>query len=704
MPVDLPPEVLQGMPWNVPPPIDSSLAGAPMPDALPQVDSSLLGLQPPEQSVPVPPPAPADGPPQAIPQRGEFVVPASIVGHPGALGQGGFHSPVPPPAPVPHPGAPPHPMGADQLLGRAQTQESKGETIKAQGIADETDAQRAQAADEMAAYKQYDAQSAELKKQQAALAADTQKIHLQKQAFVDATMRDVDSYKIDQSKYVKEMGLGTMAGWGIAMILSGIGDALQGKTGPNAVTQMLQDKIHTSVQLQLDARDQLEKKGQRAQHDLDKYDAFSKDRMATMNLMEAQYEKRLAMMIQEAAVKSKDPMARARGEKEAGDLLISSADKAQKAGEAAATNEVAKKQLGVAQGHLALAGQQFGLEKQKFGWQKEKDTVEIGLKATKEKADASSKEKQLAVAAPTVDGKVGPLTNKDGSVAQFRSAEIAQKTSDMVAGATAYNRLVGKMAAALKDHGGSSTWVKGEDWQRMMSDLQSATAELHDAYGITAFREPTVQFFEKMATAGVDPTSFVRDATAALKESNVNLQAKVNEKARAGGYDGPDIAFASTDAPASAPTPAQQLSTLLKAKPDENRERAWQSTYAQNLKASNGDVKAATVAANNAMAEAGAVSPAQRQGIQTLTQQAVAGDKDAAAVLADVAKTAKSTTVRSLAEQALSEIRTTVSAPGPEPITSAGPTFDPNGYDPQSLVDRFHRKPEPTLASGQRSP
>lgn len=669
MPVDLPPEVLQGL--GIPLPVQFPPASPPLPPPSPMGSPLTAGN-------------PAFGATEpAVPQFAPEAPPPSAPSPGGAA-----------PSPA-RSSAPARPMPPDAQLVRAQQKQSEADVAQVGAIADETAAQRGQAASEVAAYKQFDEQNADLRKRQAELAADTAKIHATKQAYVDSTLRDVDSYKVDANKYTKQMGLGGMAGWGIAMVLSGIGDALQHKQGPNAVVQMLQDKIHQNVQLQLDERDQLKEKNARATHDLDKYDAWSRDRMAQMNLLEAQYEKRLGILIQEAAVKAKDPLAVANGQKAAADVLKSSADKAQKAAEFASTNDIAKRQLQVSQGSLGVS--QFSAqETQRHNLATEGLTGEEHLiQANKELRTQADKTKQHAVLAPTTDGKVGLLTNKDGATADFRSPEIAQKNSDMVAAAQTYNKLVGQMKSALEEHGGSSATIKGKDWQRMQSDLQSAVAELHDAYGITAFREPTMEFFEKMASAGVDPNSFVRDASAALEQSSQNLQGKVNNRLHAAGYDGPDVAFPPTSIPKAAPSPIEQLSVSLKAKPDENPVRAYDKAFLAAYKANGGDIAGARVDANLAAssAKSGAVSPDQRQGIETLKAQVLGGDAASAAALEDVAKNASSSTVRRLAKGALNEIR---NAQAPAPTTSsAGPTYDPNGYDPQALINRFSKPYQP---------
>jgi len=63
---------------------------------------------------------------------------------------------------------------------------------------------------------------------------------------------------------------------------------------------------------------------------------------------------------------------------------------------------------------------------------------------------------------------------------------------------------------------------------------------------VESFREPTIEFFDKMVSAGRDPTAFNvlrSDAIAGLTNSNSNLQTKIGDIVSAQGYDGPAFGF-----------------------------------------------------------------------------------------------------------------------------------------------------------------
>ena len=734
MPLQLPDAVLQGLglmpPYqgSVPPPVDQNLAGAP-------VDTQLV---PPPPLPPTPAPVEVHDPvePQLAPVPMEPQKP-SVSTHPDykvPISAFGDQQPSPK-APQPQ-----RPLTPDQRFSAADAQQAQADQASQQANAATTQVKAAEANAQLGNYQVNNDEHARLQRELKAEQDAFAKTHLQKQAILDGFNKEVDSYKVDQNKYWNDLGLGDKVGLFVGMALGGLGNAFLGVNTPtlgaaeNPVIKMLQDKMHQSIAAQMDQRDQLEKRAGRAEHALDRYDSFSKDRQAQILAREADADRSLARMVQMTAAKYAAPEAIANGQTIAAKLEQDSAQKQAEAAQRAAAYDTQKKQLAISGGHLALAAKADARAEREFNWKMDKEQQQLDLAAAKEAIVAQkaggAEDQKLGVAASTASG-TGMLTNKDGSVMHFRSPEIAQKTSDMIAGATAYNRLVGKMTKAIADHGGESTWVKGPEWQRMMSDLQSATAELHDAYGITSFREPTVEFFEKMATSGVDPTSFVRDASAALVNSNKNLQAKVNEKLTSAGYNGPKLEFAATDAQEAPAGPVQRIATLLKREPDQNPSRAqddaFDATFRSIYDKNKGNVQEAKEAGIKAGIEAaqaarsGQISPAQRQGIEDLKAIAKAGGPDGQAAidaLTDLVQTEdakylarpagplagvrypwetkSSSRLRTLADQALTEIKNKGVAPTP-PTESAGLVYDPNGYNVQSLINRFHAPYEKTI-------
>ena len=591
-------------PPQAPPPVDGALPGSTPNFDLPPAVAQAYGLAPPPPvntapviipPQPLPPPGPApDIAPPPLPPPPPTQLPSEAENKPSppgppSPGNADFRvtpeqAGLPPEPQKPQPA--PKPLTPEQMAQQAQGKQDAADQASANAIRGQADVTRAEAAQEVQAFDAHATAAKQIQAQRDALTADIAKTHAEKQQYVDDTLKAVDNYKIDQSKYWNDIGMEGHVGWYIAMAMSEVGRALQRKDGPNPVLQMLQDRAHQAVLQQVDERDQLKEKSARAEHSLDKFDAFSRDRQAQIDLLDARNDKMLAQQLQMAAVKSKDPQAIATAQAGVAQLMQSSAEKATRAVDAAAQRDIAKKQLGVAMAAHAETRRHNMVEE---GWQQKKFEEEQRLKAAallaKQQGKLSDDESKRAVFGVSPDGKRVPLRNSDGSVVLEGNPELADKKNRAIAAATAYNRITNQMRRAIEDHGGESSFIKGEQWQNMMTDLQAATAELHDSYGITSFREPTVQFFEKMATGGVDPTSFVRNASSALKRSNENLQAKINEMIT--NYDGPPIKWADTSAPPPpVDRPEDKLDKLVASKRGDDPGAVYQpetGTYAPKV-------------------------------------------------------------------------------------------------------------------------
>lgn len=467
---------------------------------------------------------------------------------------------------------PQKPMSFDQSLAQQQQREDQALGLHNASIDANTQAELGQHAEQGQALHQNlsTLQASEDQRKKNADALD--KARMQNKALIDADSKAVDNFKIDPDKYMKELGVGGHIRYGIGMVLAGIGQGMMRQGGPNPVLQMMQDKIKQNIEAQHDQRDQLLGKLGRDRQSMADTEKTAGEKQAEIDRQIGFANTVLAKQFDIAANNAADPRTKALALQGKAQSLDTANVHHEKAIELQSQHDYQKQQLGLEGARL---GETIRHNKIEEGWQRDKFDQEQQLKAAallaKQQGKLSEEETKRAVFVPAPDGSWQPLRNKSGEVILAGSPEIAQKQKDMAAGATAYNRLVGQMVRSIKDHGGESTWIKGKEWQKMMSDLQSATAELHDAYGITSFREPTVEFFEKMATSGVDPTSFARDASAALVQSNQNLQAKVNEKLGALGYDGAKPAFQvpdTTNPPEPKDTAADQVKKTVLAGPD----------------------------------------------------------------------------------------------------------------------------------------
>lgn len=536
MPPDAPPD-WGGLPLSVP----QGMGWAPPPDAAPPAPQ----LSPPPASLPSmgAPPAPAADQRSATP---DYQVPPSAFGGAPVPGKSGQPPPAAPRA------APARPQTFDQRVTGLEQREADTLGQQQRAIDAGVQAEKGRNADDLAAYQRMDQQVAANAAARKAESEQWAKIYATNEAKTDADRKQIESWKFNRNKYMDDLGVGGKVSWGIGAILAGVGNALMGNKGANPVIEMLQQNIHDANEQQMKERDHLvQKLGMDRQTGLDAQ-AYHATRQAEIDKQDGLAYTALSKQIEEAAIKSADPMAQARGMKEAADLRAKSDELLKGSIQLRSQHDLQAQQNAIAGGHLAL-------DTKKFTWEKDKEQQQLDINAAKllttkqGKLDEEQAKRALYIPAPDGSGQLVVARRQDGTPVLAGSAEIASKDQNMVGAAASYNRLIGQMVRGIKDHGGESDYVKSKDWQNMQSDLESAVAELHDAYGITSFREPTMKFFEKMATAGVDPTSFVRDASAALERSNQNLQAKVNERIQARGYDGPQFGWRDSSTP-TAPT------------------------------------------------------------------------------------------------------------------------------------------------------
>lgn len=566
----LPPEVYQGMGWNpsgglaVPPP--SSMPGGPpdfggLPPSIPQG----LGWAPPPDTAPMEPAL--QPPPTSLPSmqdrqpyqsggasgRPDYQVPAS------AFGAG-----IKPPSPTrpTKPVAPSKPPTFSQGMANLQQREAETEQKQQEAIQAGTNAQTQLHADQLAAYKTADetvkANAADRKAED----ENWTKAVATNQAKVDADRKQIDSWKFNRNAYMDSLGVGGKVRWGIGMILAGIGQGMMRQAGPNPVLAMLQDNIHDANVAQYKERDALvEKLGYDRQTGQDAA-TYHSQRQADLDKKDGLAYTALGKQLEEAALKSADPIAQANGLKEAANVRAMGDERLKSYIQLQSQHDLQAQSNAIAGGHLALAQKQFD-------WTKEKDQQELDLKAAallaKKDGKLTEEESKRAIFIPGPDGKPIPAMRQDGTVVLAADPGDAGKIRRQVASTSTYNALIGKMSRGIEAHGGESDWWHSKEWQDMKTDYKAAVAELHEAYGVQSFREPTIEFFDNMTSAGLDPTSFnkVRDnATEALKNSNRNIQLKMNGLLSAQGYNGEPIQWEDTTAPPQAPTQSQEEKTL----------------------------------------------------------------------------------------------------------------------------------------------
>lgn len=564
----LPPSVYQGLGWGpgggmAPPPSSAMPGGPPDFGGLPPSIPQGMGWAPPPDAAPMAPALPPT--PTALPSEQERKPdrpPSGTLGAsatpdyqvpPSAFGAG-IKAPTPgPPARQPA-AAPTKPPTFAQGMANLQQREAETERQQTEAIQAGVEAQKGMHADQLTAYQTANeavkANAAERKAEDEAF----KKTLATNQAKVDADRAQIESWKFNRNKYMDELGVGGKIRWGIGMILAGIGQGMMRQGGANPVLEMLQQNIHDANVAQYKERDALVEKlgfdrqtGQDAQ-------TYHAQRQADLDKRDGLAYTALGKQLEEAALKSADPIAQANGLKEAANVRAMGDERLKSYIQLQSQHDLQAQSNAIAGGHLALAQKQFD-------WTKQKDQQELDLKAAallaKKDGKLTEEESKRAVFVPGPDGRPMAATRKDGTVVLAADPGDAAKIRRQVASTTTYNALIGKMTRGIADHGGESDWWHSKEWQDMKTDYKAAVAELHEAYGVQSFREPTIEFFDSMTSAGLDPTAFnvVRsNATEALKNSNRNIQLKMNGLLGAQGYDGEPIQWQDTTSP---PPPTQ---------------------------------------------------------------------------------------------------------------------------------------------------
>lgn len=723
MPYPLPDEVLQGLgipPQYSPPPFDASLAGAPQMDAgpppMPAPAPIAQDMAPPAE---LPPPAtalPSAGPqgptPDAAPK--EFnVAPAA------------FGAQQPPPLSGPNAGQAPRPAKPqtfDQQMADQQNRERTAEGEQKQAIGAAYQAQSTQDAGNLAAVQKTQADQKVIADQIKANQDDYTKIYAQKQSDIDARKKELDNYKVDQNKYWNDLGVGRHIGWYIAMAMSGLGDALQGKSGPNPVIQMLQDKVHDNIKGQIDQRDQLRAKLGDARVEQDRYEKFSANKQAQLLAREGEADRELARQLQISAAQSADPMHRANAMKEAALVDEQGAQKQQTAIKLAADHDAQMKAQAIAGGHLALARHAedratalFNAEYGPGGYKEQEIGIKNNAELRKEQADAKKARAEGAAfnpitREPFLDQKGVEMRNQAKALEDRAKADPAnapqllQQAKAMREEALTNVAVIGdkedrrkvvegvkyaqdtvdtaaKMKRFLQQD--PSLWDRSE-WAAFQTDLGSTVADIAKTLGANASSREFEALTKHMIT--MDPESLTSRTfdkgkmLAQLDHLIASTKRGVNTSLGARGIHDTWQPSSPDENPIAPPSKEERSLSSLKA--------PTQSGLPDN------SMLAAPLAAIHPEMNPKATSKDEGAALAALGARAADGDQSAITILTDLSTTAPRDSVRAAAAAAMEK----AIADRKQREYHAG-TYDNTtpDYSPAGLISRFHRTATPTL-------
>ncbi len=482
--------------------------------------------------------------------------------------------------------------------------------------------------------------------EQKRVAAEREKLRADKQAQVDRYVHDEDNFKIDENKFWGDASTAKNIGRVIAMAMTGLGMALQGRGHEqNPVIAMFDQGARRSVQMQMDQRDQLAKRSARAQQGLDSFDRITDAKDARFSADMARAYERGIRMGDLAASKYGGDLAKKNWQVQRAELEKQKGEYLGKAAEGAFGRDVQKQQLDISRKQVAISGGQLALANKQFAYSKERDEAEFALKVAElnKKGDA---DKAKLVAEKGIPG----VFNKDGSpmLAQGSSPEDLAKIKDRV---TATKSLVDILDRVRRIRTGwTSALGNSKEHQQLKSEWAAAQLEAKEYAKLGVLAGPDLELINNFLGAE-DPTRW-KDPTEGIKSARQRIIKSTNSYLQGRGLDGDfDIPDISSDKGAVI-TPGDERAKLILQDPGRlpsfTPHDAPGVSWSQKTEAS--------------WKEAGGVHPAQRQAMEQLAQGLTSPDPRTRefvySSLANAAQNGKSQSLRDLAAQLISRGQT----------------------------------------------
>lgn len=233
-------------------------------------------------------------------------------------------------------------------------------------------------------------------------------------------------YKIDENRKWHNASTGAKVLAGISVALSGLGDVLNRRTGPNMALGIIQGAIKDDVEAQVREREHLGKRVGIARNSLDNYRQVAGDDREAGQLKVAEEYKRTAAQVEATASKYGSPKAKLNA-KLLGDQLRADAAKIiGSAGESAYNREVKAKEMAMQKQQIGISAGQLALSRDQFKYGKERDARQemIELAKLNQKADVGG---LGGSAVPVLDAKGQPKLDANGApvmtVEKLRNAD-----------------------------------------------------------------------------------------------------------------------------------------------------------------------------------------------------------------------------------------------------------------------------------------
>lgn len=588
-----------------------AMFGAPDPQQIGTTEYGLLGSTTPSPQPPPPPPPP----PQRIGPGGVVVeetagpapgaeLPASVMDQIGVPNTGigiqkptSASPPVTPPAEfsVPVSALPKAPTPAEEKRAAQQAAKQAAYAASPEGRIARSEQEQirsnqnqaaiveargdieAKEADDVAALKAAGEGSADYWRQQNAIKEqERQRGIAERTAKIDAAVKAEADYKIDDNRKWHNLSTGRKVLAAISVALSGLGDALQGKTGPNLALGIITGAIKDDVEAQVREREQLGKRIGIARNSLDSYRAISADEREAGQLKVAEQYRRTAAQVEAAAARYASPKAKLNAALLSEQLNAEAAKLTGQHGEAAWNRDQQRQQMAMQRQQIGISGGHLALAQKSFDWQKKQQAAQLQLEAAKLSQAGKQKEAEEYLKRG-IGGTAVPVKDKDGNTVDVTFEPLKQRDGKIwlpTGGEGAVDRLRNEKVATdrlLQIMDG--VLAAGPEWmsdsrnsdklQEMKADWAAAKLEVKDVKKLGVIAGPDLDLIEDFLGTP-DPTRY-KDSVAGITRARRNLVRGLNILMRnhdfTGTYDPPPFGL---EKPAETPVDVATKGALAK--------------------------------------------------------------------------------------------------------------------------------------------
>jgi hypothetical protein len=382
-----------------------------------------------------------------------------------------------------------------------------------------------------------------------------------KQQALDQKRLAAANYKVDTNRDVGWRGM-------LAIALSGIGDALDHRHGPNTAAQILDAGIDKRIEDQWRQKDELSKESESARQDLN--DSIKKwdDKRQAIQMDRAVARDQMADDIERAGLASGNAQIQASAAAKAAMLRANANQITYAEAQRSQANDAAKRAAQVEAEKMALEQRKVTLDETKEAHENQIKRAELDEKIRE--ANLAGDEKQVAKlkaindngflvpqvvmgqdGKPALDAGGTPLIKHDWMRQENGEPYVApEKAREGLAtkfeGTKKAIAAIDSLRQLIADNGGDfNKW--GSDARSKAQEYERALVGAHQAAGISGFRGNVMEVMDKSVSGGGDPTAILSKITPQLEQARKDLDDDVNSAFRiTGNYSGPRIPFPDT--------------------------------------------------------------------------------------------------------------------------------------------------------------